>query len=197
MYFLHFNCILQFETYAHNTGHALIDYDLAFLFQPMLMLGISTGVAFKVMFADWMVTVVLIILFLDILLSSGWYSNKSFKERHINMEERDNDEEGSRKAVGIGVQTWWCLYHTTFTGRSYRCLCIPPMPSERREPVRAYRYRSRLQKILDVSVAFLIVHIVKVASATSTFAMLFSSSMSVDLLNRFPVPYESSSNNLI
>lgn len=26
----------------------------------------------------------------------------------------------------------------------------PPMPSERREPVRAYWYRSRLQKILDV-----------------------------------------------
>ncbi|CAL8122840.1 unnamed protein product [Prunus armeniaca] len=32
----------------------LIDYDLAFLFQPMIMLGISIGVAFNVMFADWM-----------------------------------------------------------------------------------------------------------------------------------------------
>ncbi|CAL2241688.1 unnamed protein product [Prunus armeniaca] len=42
----------------------LIDYDLAFLFQPMIMLGISIGVAFNVMFADWMVTVLLIILFL-------------------------------------------------------------------------------------------------------------------------------------
>ncbi|KAK4789963.1 hypothetical protein SAY86_017267 [Trapa natans] len=42
----------------------LIDYDLAMLFQPMLMLGISIGVAFNVMFADWMVTVLLIILFL-------------------------------------------------------------------------------------------------------------------------------------
>ncbi|XP_054825363.1 sulfite exporter TauE/SafE family protein 3-like [Prosopis cineraria] len=42
----------------------LIDYDLALLFQPMLMLGISIGVAFNVMFADWMVTVLLIILFL-------------------------------------------------------------------------------------------------------------------------------------
>ncbi|CAN0861920.1 Sulfite exporter TauE/SafE family protein 3 [Linum grandiflorum] len=41
----------------------LIDYDLALLFQPMLMLGISIGVAFNVMFADWMVTVLLIILF--------------------------------------------------------------------------------------------------------------------------------------
>ncbi|GMI68891.1 hypothetical protein like AT2G25737 [Hibiscus trionum] len=42
----------------------LIDYDLALLFQPMLMLGISIGVAFNVMFADWMVTVLLIILFI-------------------------------------------------------------------------------------------------------------------------------------
>ena len=42
----------------------IIDYDLALLIQPMLMLGISLGVAFNVVFADWMVTVLLIILFL-------------------------------------------------------------------------------------------------------------------------------------
>ncbi|GAB4850201.1 hypothetical protein Ancab_029495 [Ancistrocladus abbreviatus] len=42
----------------------VIDYDLALLFQPMLVLGISVGVAFNVIFADWMVTVLLIILFL-------------------------------------------------------------------------------------------------------------------------------------
>ncbi|CAL8126795.1 unnamed protein product [Prunus armeniaca] len=34
------------------------------------------------------------------------YSRKSFNEGHGNMEERDNDEEGSRKAVGIRVQTF-------------------------------------------------------------------------------------------
>lgn len=42
----------------------IIDYDLALLIQPMLMLGISIGVAFNVVFADWMVTVLLIVLFL-------------------------------------------------------------------------------------------------------------------------------------
>ncbi|KAF8034620.1 hypothetical protein BT93_C0814 [Corymbia citriodora subsp. variegata] len=42
----------------------IIDYDLALLIQPMLMLGISLGVAFNVIFADWMVTVLLIILFI-------------------------------------------------------------------------------------------------------------------------------------
>lgn len=42
----------------------IIDYDLALLFQPMLVLGISIGVTLNVIFADWMVTVLLIILFL-------------------------------------------------------------------------------------------------------------------------------------
>lgn len=42
----------------------IIDYDLTLLIQPMLMLGISIGVAFNVIFADWMVTVLLIILFI-------------------------------------------------------------------------------------------------------------------------------------
>ncbi|KVH99877.1 hypothetical protein Ccrd_021881 [Cynara cardunculus var. scolymus] len=42
----------------------IIDYDLALLIQPMLMLGISIGVSFNVIFADWMVTVLLIILFI-------------------------------------------------------------------------------------------------------------------------------------
>ncbi|PWA39878.1 hypothetical protein CTI12_AA568520 [Artemisia annua] len=51
---------------------SLIDYDLALLIQPMLMLGISTGVALNVMFADWMVTVLLIILFIGT-------STKSFR----------------------------------------------------------------------------------------------------------------------
>ncbi|XP_031487415.1 sulfite exporter TauE/SafE family protein 3-like isoform X2 [Nymphaea colorata] len=42
----------------------IIDYDLALLFQPMLMLGISIGVAFNVVFAEWMVTVLLIFIFM-------------------------------------------------------------------------------------------------------------------------------------
>ncbi|CAL8172175.1 unnamed protein product [Prunus armeniaca] len=39
-------------------------YAILLVMQPMLTLGISIGVAFNVMFANWMVTVLLIILFL-------------------------------------------------------------------------------------------------------------------------------------
>lgn len=41
----------------------VLDYDLALLFQPMLMLGISIGVSFNVIFADWMIILLLIIVF--------------------------------------------------------------------------------------------------------------------------------------
>lgn len=42
----------------------LIDYDLALLMQPMLMLGVSIGVIFNVIFPDWLITALLIIIFL-------------------------------------------------------------------------------------------------------------------------------------
>nr|KYP31343.1 hypothetical protein KK1_048409 [Cajanus cajan] len=40
----------------------VIDYDLMLLIQPMLMLGISIGVILSVIFSDWMVIILLIIL---------------------------------------------------------------------------------------------------------------------------------------
>nr|XP_051200895.1 sulfite exporter TauE/SafE family protein 3-like isoform X2 [Lolium perenne] len=42
----------------------VIDYDLALLIQPMLMMGVSIGVICNVIFPDWLVTVLLILLFL-------------------------------------------------------------------------------------------------------------------------------------
>lgn len=49
----------------HPTKEApIIDYDLALLFQPMLMLGITIGVALSVVFPYWLITVLIIILFL-------------------------------------------------------------------------------------------------------------------------------------
>jgi len=48
----------------------IIDYDLALLFQPMLILGISIGVTLNVLFADWMIIILLIIFFIGIYIDS-------------------------------------------------------------------------------------------------------------------------------
>lgn len=46
----------------------ILDYDLALLFQPMLMLGITVGVALSVVFPYWLITVLIIILFIGLSL---------------------------------------------------------------------------------------------------------------------------------
>jgi hypothetical protein len=42
----------------------MIDYDLVLLNAPVIILGISIGVVLSVIFADWMITVLLIIVFI-------------------------------------------------------------------------------------------------------------------------------------
>ncbi|KAM7276105.1 hypothetical protein ACFE04_017971 [Oxalis oulophora] len=65
----------------------IIDYDLALLIQPMLMLGISIGVAFNVIFADWMVTVLLIILFLGTSTKAFLKGVETWKKESIMKKE--------------------------------------------------------------------------------------------------------------
>ncbi|KAL0905861.1 hypothetical protein M5K25_024306 [Dendrobium thyrsiflorum] len=65
----------------------IIDYDLALLFQPMLMLGISIGVAFNVLFADWMVTVLLIILFIGTSTKAFMKGIETWKKETIMKKE--------------------------------------------------------------------------------------------------------------
>ncbi|OEL38346.1 hypothetical protein BAE44_0000639 [Dichanthelium oligosanthes] len=65
----------------------LIDYDLALLIQPMLMLGVSIGVIFNVIFPDWLVTVLLIILFLFTSTKSFLKGVQTWKKETIAKKE--------------------------------------------------------------------------------------------------------------
>ncbi|XVE52089.1 hypothetical protein DITRI_Ditri02bG0093200 [Diplodiscus trichospermus] len=65
----------------------LIDYDLALLFQPMLVLGISIGVSFNVIFADWMITILLIIIFIGMSTKSFLKGIETWKKETIKKKE--------------------------------------------------------------------------------------------------------------
>ncbi|XP_061362599.1 sulfite exporter TauE/SafE family protein 3-like [Gastrolobium bilobum] len=65
----------------------VIDYDIALLFQPMLMLGISIGVAFNVFFPDWLLTVLLIIFFIGISVKSFFKGVDTWKKETLNKKE--------------------------------------------------------------------------------------------------------------
>ncbi|XP_061348373.1 sulfite exporter TauE/SafE family protein 3-like isoform X1 [Gastrolobium bilobum] len=61
----------------------VIDYELALLFQPVLVLGISIGVAFNVIFADWMITVLLLIIFTGISTKATFKGVETWKKETI------------------------------------------------------------------------------------------------------------------
>ncbi|ESW09174.1 hypothetical protein PHAVU_009G106400 [Phaseolus vulgaris] len=79
----------------------IIDYDLALLIQPMLMLGISIGVAFNVVFPDWIVTILLIVLFLGTSTKAFLKGVETWKKETIMKKEaaRRQDSNGSGAEV--------------------------------------------------------------------------------------------------
>ncbi|XP_050229618.1 sulfite exporter TauE/SafE family protein 4 [Mercurialis annua] len=61
----------------------ILDYDLALLFQPMLMLGITIGVSLSVVFPYWLITVLIIILFIGTSSRSAFRGIEMWKEETI------------------------------------------------------------------------------------------------------------------
>ncbi|CAN4121448.1 unnamed protein product [Withania somnifera] len=61
----------------------ILDYDLALLFQPMLMIGITLGVSLSVVFPYWLITVLIIILFMGTSARSFFKAIEMWKEETI------------------------------------------------------------------------------------------------------------------
>ncbi|KAK3011627.1 hypothetical protein RJ639_011129 [Escallonia herrerae] len=128
----------------------LIDYDLALLFQPMLMLGISIGVAFNVIFADWMVTVLLIILFVGTSTKALFKGIETWKKESVM-------KKGAAKL----------LESETKPGEEYKRLPSGPDASADEEVSLLFNIRwGELTLLLFVWIAFLAVQIVKTYTIT-------------------------------
>ncbi|XP_031381770.1 sulfite exporter TauE/SafE family protein 4-like isoform X2 [Punica granatum] len=78
----------------------IIDYNLALLFQPVLMLGITVGVALSVVFPYWLITVLIIILFLGTSSRSFYKGIQMWKEETIVKETARQQEEGPVNSRG-------------------------------------------------------------------------------------------------
>jgi len=80
---------------SHPTKEApVLDYKLALLFQPMLMLGITIGVELSVIFPYWLITVLIIILFVGTSSRSFYKGILMWKEEtRILMETREREEQ--------------------------------------------------------------------------------------------------------
>ncbi|KAF5936164.1 hypothetical protein HYC85_027293 [Camellia sinensis] len=212
----------------------VIDYDLALLVQPMLMLGISIGVAFNVIFADWMVTVLLIILFVGNSLASKKEAAKLLEANgngHEGAEYKllpDGPSNGTKKESNGTTER---KNYTATCSTAYWVLNLLQIPVSVAitlyEAIGLYKGKRQISSrgdtgtnlkahqlilycscgvlagivggLLGLGGGFILGPLFlelgvppQVSSATATFAMTFSSSMSVIeyyLLKRFPVPY--------
>ncbi|KAF2302295.1 hypothetical protein GH714_034010 [Hevea brasiliensis] len=199
----------------------LIDYDLALLFQPMLMLGISIGVAFNVMFADWMEAAKQ----LESESKPGDGEGQDYKPLPSGPAALTNDDEEVSllqniywKELALLVYVWVGFLAVQIV-KSYVKTCS--ITYWVLNALQGDSFQRKGSHKLEVSSDFALLFMwdsgwhggwilglgggfilgplflelgipPQVASATSTFSMVFSSSMSVVqyyLINRFPVPY--------
>ncbi|KAJ1415700.1 Transmembrane protein [Sesbania bispinosa] len=204
----------------------IIDYDLVLLNQPLQMLGISIGVVLSVIFADWMVTILLIIIFIGTSMKAffkgveTWKKETKMKEETVKLLESiatcSGEEEykclpdcqdggpkiETRKPEGTILNNirWKEFGLLSFVWIAFLLLQIAKIPVSLGvslyQAVGLYQgWRIIASKgggfvmgplFLELGIA------PQVASATATFGMTFSASISVVqyyLLNRFPVPY--------
>lgn len=153
----------------------ILDYDLALLFQPMLMLGITVGVALSVVFPYWLITVLIIILFIGTSSRSFFKGIEMWREETILKNEKSNqratlvsscDED---KAVRIDTK--------------YE----PLIPKEEKSTIEILCLNLRWKKILVlilVWVAFLLVQIIKndVEACSAWYWVLFGLQFPIALL---------------
>uniref|UniRef100_A0A6V7QWN6 Sulfite exporter TauE/SafE family protein n=1 Tax=Ananas comosus var. bracteatus TaxID=296719 RepID=A0A6V7QWN6_ANACO len=235
---------------SHPTKEVpIIDYNLALLFQPMLMLGITIGVELSVVFPFWLITVLIIILFLGTSSRSFFRGIQMWKQetilkmetekREAQTNSRNNDviidseyvpllPQPEEKSKLNGSETCSIFYW------AINILQIPIAASvfaweavKLWRESRARRMCGNMERVCEASIDWTAPQLLfcalcgllggtvggllgsgggfilgpllleigvipQVASATATFVMMFSSSLSVVefyFLKRFPIPY--------
>ncbi|KAJ1697225.1 hypothetical protein LUZ63_005737 [Rhynchospora breviuscula] len=82
---------------THPTKEApILDYKLALLFQPMLMLGITIGVELSVIFPFWLITILIIVLFIGTSSRSFFKGIQMWKQETILKREIQEQEEQAK-----------------------------------------------------------------------------------------------------
>ncbi|XP_022926051.1 sulfite exporter TauE/SafE family protein 4 [Cucurbita moschata] len=150
---------------AHPTKDVpIIDHDLALLFQPMLMLGITVGVSLSVVFPYWLITVLIIILFIGTSSRSFFKGIEMWKEETILKKEFAKQSEtfvNSRGELLIDVEY------------------DPLIPKEQKTALELMCFNLRWKRtsiLLVVWISFLILQVVKndVAVCSPWYWILFS-----------------------
>ncbi|XP_061337701.1 sulfite exporter TauE/SafE family protein 4-like [Gastrolobium bilobum] len=127
----------------------ILDYDLALLFQPMLMLGITVGVSLSVVFPYWLITILIIILFI------GTSSRSFFKGIEMWRVETDIKKDMAKQRATMVNSRDQLLIDTKYE---------PLIPKEEKSTFQILCLNLRWKRILVlmvVWVSFLLLQIIK------------------------------------
>ncbi|KAH0635480.1 uncharacterized protein [Solanum tuberosum] len=116
----------------------ILDYDLALLFQPMLMLGITVGVSLSVVFPYWLITVLIIILFMGTSSRSFFKAIEMWKEETILKKSMKEVPVNSRGELVIDT-----VYE-------------PLVPKEEKTALEIFKFNLNLKRILVLFVVWFV-----------------------------------------
>ncbi|KAH7689808.1 Transmembrane protein TauE-like protein [Dioscorea alata] len=128
----------------------IIDYDLSLLFQPMLMLGITIGVELSIVFPYWLITILIIILFLGTSSRSFFKAIQMWKEETLIKMDIEKQEQAKCKANDQDVAI----------GSEYEPLLPPPEKSSLEILLFNIRWK-RIIVLMLVWCSFLFLQIIK------------------------------------
>ncbi|KAL4339486.1 hypothetical protein GQ457_08G012060 [Hibiscus cannabinus] len=149
----------------------ILDYDLALLFQPMLMLGITVGVALSVVFPYWLITVLIIILFIGTSSRSFYRGVEMWKEETLLKNELNKPQATVNSRGELLIDTEY----------------EPLIPKEEKSELQILCFNlrwKRLMTLVIVWVLFTVIQVIKndVVPCSTMYWVLFILQFPVSLL---------------
>ncbi|KAG5584185.1 hypothetical protein H5410_044619 [Solanum commersonii] len=132
----------------------ILDYDLALLFQPMLMLGITVGVSLSVVFPYWLITVLIIILFMGTSSRSFFKAIEMWKEETILKKSMKEVPVNSRGELVIDT-----VYE-------------PLVPKEEKTALEIFKFNLNLKRILVLFIVWFVFLLLQVFKASEFLNIL-------------------------
>ncbi|XP_074587398.1 sulfite exporter TauE/SafE family protein 4-like isoform X2 [Curcuma longa] len=134
----------------------IIDYNLALLFQPMLMLGITIGVELSVVFPYWLITVLIIILFIGTSSRSMCKAIEMWKqETLLKMEKREHAKQSNQNQVEVDTK------------------CEPLLPQPEKSTLEVLKFNIRWKGILVLALAWFAFLFLQILKSNSEACSLF------------------------
>ncbi|CAA6668755.1 unnamed protein product [Spirodela intermedia] len=94
-------------------GH-LIDYDIALLSEPCMLLGVTLGVICNIAFPEWLVTLLFVVILAGSTFKTCRAGGRRWREESEEMREKKGEKEVPLEEGGVLLMVWLCFFLLQF-----------------------------------------------------------------------------------